>query len=176
MSQIDLLFLVCTIALLVGGTGGLQSVFFPAVVIQLFFIFMFVRQSSGMLTTLALAWLYFGTTMHPEPQDLALLVTIGLMGLCFLIAKQQYHILIQDEYALDKDERRITRLQMRYQNLLVTLKTFVIPKLSFLITAAEHPIENQHMVQQQLKLITSTIENALPPSQTDQKSTDITQK
>lgn len=157
--------------ILIGATGGDESVFFPLIFIYLFFLSMTMRVATAI--TLCLEVLLFLYALSPSPS--LLLVNIPIVMTFFLFAKYQYDQAKTKQTIIEIESNELNSYQIFLQQKDLQLneaegKTwgwvkffnsfvfdFLQPKIDNLIQLVEFP-QNHSMVKGQLTLIRLELE------------------
>lgn len=149
------------ILILVGSTGNLDSWFYPLVYLLLFFLVLACEVSTALLITALLVLFHFALTPAFTFDHLPGLLTLPLLLLCFLFAKEQYDRAKQDQLQLETNTELIREFELDDQTWHLFATNFLQPKLGLLQQLTHQPQSNQQVIQGQLTLIAVELEKML---------------
>lgn len=167
----EMILVTFAFLILIGATGGAESIFFPLIFIYLFFLSMTMHLATAI--TLCLEVLLFLYALSPSPS--LLLVNIPIVMTFFLFAKYQYDQAKTKQTIIEIESNELNSYQVFLQQKDLQLneaegKTwgwvkffnnfvfdFLQPKIDNLIQLVEFP-QNHSMVKGQLTLIRLELE------------------
>lgn len=127
-----------SLLLLVGNSGTLNSPLFPLTYIHLFFLVMSSSRSTAITVGPATALFHFGLEPTISLSNIGHLITIPIILLFFLFAREQHEEVIKEKQTIAQEEVLLTRYSKetsKLQDKLATLEKENIDQNSQLITS-----------------------------------------
>ncbi len=159
--------------ILIGGTNGTESIFFPLIFIYLFFLSMTMKLPTAI--ALSLEVLLFFYALSPSPIPSPILINIPVVMTFFLFAKHQYEQAKEKQAIIEIESNELTSYQIYLQQkdheldqandkiwgwvefLNSFVFSFLQPKIDNLIEMVDYP-QNRQAVKGQLTLIRLELE------------------
>lgn len=110
-NSLQMALVTFSLLLIIGKTGNLASPLYPLTYIHLFFLVMSTNPLSAILTMAAAVLFHFSLTATLDMAVFAHLITLPIVMLFFMFAKQQHEETILEKQQLQKEEEFITAQQ-----------------------------------------------------------------
>lgn len=118
----EMMIVTFAFLLLVGSTGNIESIFFPMVYVYIFFISLCCHPSSAVVITLEVVLFHYALNGDVSLEHLSNLLSIPMIMLFFLFAKQQYDEVQKNQQIIEMNQEQIEYYQNFVQNQQQTLK------------------------------------------------------
>ncbi len=177
----EMVILAFAFLLLIGATGNIESYFYPTIYAYLFFLAMTTHFSTAIIGTLSVMMFHYALAPQFSSLEAGTLLTIPLMLIFFLFAKQQY-----DEAKLEKQlnqagQAELAAVENSEQTLEAFIESFLTPKLRAISSLAlkkdtdikEIVVQLDLLENESGKIVKQIRENA-SPGPLEVKTTDTT--
>jgi len=100
---------IATFALLilVGSTGNFNSIFYPFTFVHLFFLTMSCDRKTAIIGTTAIMFFHYTLSPTIDAQTWSHLITIPIVMVFFLFAKDQHEEVIKDRHIIEMEKEQI---------------------------------------------------------------------
>ncbi len=112
--------------LLVGFTGGIESILFPLIYVQLFFLVFSSPVGTSIYVSTGMILFYYALGIEFSTRDITSLITIPLTLIFFIFAKTQYQELQEKNKQIEEEEQLIADEKQEVTEL---IETHLKPKL-----------------------------------------------
>lgn len=155
--------------LIIGHTGNLNSVLFPLTYIHLFFLVFSTQISTSIAISLLLALFHFALGGANHPQLISELLTIPILVIFFLFAKNQYEEIQKEKRIIEGEEKALSNSLERQHQLTSLLTNFIQPKLLQIKEMSLHADKNRSAIMGQILILQMEISRFLQKDHHDQK-------
>lgn len=90
MASVEIILITFSFLLLVGGTGGTSSWFFPLIYVNLFFLVMASETPTAIISTIAMMLFFYALDPGLKTSTIQSLIALPLMVAIFLFARKEY--------------------------------------------------------------------------------------
>lgn len=149
----EMALITFALLLLIGSTGNLHSWLYPLTYLHLFFLVLACELGTVLFATALIMLFHFALTPGLTLEQLPHLLTLPLILLCFLFAKEQYDQANQDRELLNEQEDKLAHLTATDNHWHNFVTSFLQPKLETILQLAKNPQENRAALEGQVALL-----------------------
>lgn len=139
--------------LLIGSTGNTTSLFYPLTYLHLFFLVLATHVSTSIITTGMLVLFHYGLTPSLSSTEISQLLTIPMMTILFLFAKQQHEEVIKERAIIEADEHALAQARNHEFTLMSFLTTYLPQKIAQVKHLTQNAALNKDAITGQLTLL-----------------------
>lgn len=147
--------------LIIGYTGNLESIIYPLAFVHLFFLILTSHSVTAIIAVLGITLFHYALTPELSVVELSHLISIPLVSVFFLFAKEQYHQAWKERLIIREEEAEIKNLKIEESAFELFLQNFIDEKVNLIEQLANHPQENKKVLQDQIKLAKQNLEEML---------------
>jgi hypothetical protein len=152
-ASIEMPILNLGLLILIGSTGNLDSMFFPLSFLNLFFLVMACEWSVSSLAVGLVVLFHYSLTPELSPKDLANLLALPFLYVCFLFARSQYMQAKKENSLRIESETIVIDLENQESDLISFMSGFMAPKLQLIHELLREPQRNLSLIKTQLSLL-----------------------
>lgn len=152
-SSIEMAIITITFLLVIGATGNLRSVLFAISFVHLFLLALKTDLITACVVTIEVVLFHFALTPQASMAELSFLLSLPLVMVFFLFAKQQYFKAFTQQQKLIAQQAQLAHSQLIDQKLERFMQGLLEEKLAKLHRLSFFPIQNQRQMQAEMEEI-----------------------
>ncbi len=172
-ASIEMAVVTLAFLLLIGATGNVRSVLFFLSFVHLFVLAIKSDSITAIVATMEIILFHFALTADPSLSELSFLLSLPIVMLFFLFAKDQYSKTIAQQHNLQKQQLQLLEAQLIDQKLENFMSGFLESKLEKLQRMSFFPRENQQKMQAEMAEIALITDELI--SQTKARENNVTE-
>ncbi|MFZ5376883.1 MAG: hypothetical protein ACOZAN_04445 [Patescibacteria group bacterium] len=155
--------------LIIGHTGNLHSFLYPLTFVHLFFLVLTSENTTAVVGTLAITLFHYALTPVLNNIELSNLVSIPIISIFFLFAKEQYNQTWKNKLIIRQEEREIAVLKNENHEIERFLEIFINQRIKYMQKLSDYPLANKQIIQKQLKDVQKGLDEMLAKIDNDLK-------
>ncbi len=171
-ASIEMAVVTVAFLLLIGATGNLKSVLFALSFVHLFLLALKTDLVTACVVTIEIVLFHFALTQNPSVGELSFLISLPVVMIFFLFAKQQYFRVFAQQRALAAEQEQLVKAQQIDHQLESFLSGFLEEKLGKLQRLSFFPAENQRQMQAEMAEIAVLTDELIAQTQAQTAETE----
>jgi hypothetical protein len=168
-ASIEMAIITIAFLLLIGATGNIQSVLFALSFVHLFLLALKTDLVTACIVTLEIVLFHFALTPQASLAELSFLVSLPVVMIFFLFAKQQYFKAFTQQQKLASQQAQLVQTQLIDQKLERFMQGLLEEKLTKLHRLSFFPIQNQRQMQAEMEEIAAITDELITQTQAEKQ-------
>lgn len=168
-SSIEMAVITIAFLLLIGATGNIRSVLFALSFVHLFLLALKTDLVTACIVTIEVVLFHFALTPQASLAELSFLISLPVVMVFFLFAKQQYFKSFSQQQKLAAQQAQLTQSQLIDQKLERFMHGLLEEKLAKLHRLSFFPIQNQRQMQAEMEEIAAITDELITQTQAEKQ-------
>lgn len=168
-ASIEMAVITIAFLLLIGATGNIRSVLFALSFVHLFLLALKTDLVTACIVTVEIVLFHFALTPQASLAELSFLISLPVVMVFFLFAKQQYFKSFSQQQKLAAQQAQLTQSQLIDQKLERFMHGLLEEKLAKLHRLSFFPIQNQRQMQAEMEEIAAITDELITQTQAEKQ-------
>lgn len=149
-ASIEMAVITIAFLLLIGATGNIHSVLFALSFVHLFLLALKTDLVTACIVTIEIVLFHFALTPNATLAEFSFLISLPVVMVFFLFAKQQYYKSFSQQQKLAVQQAQLTQSQLIDQKLERFMQGLLEEKIAKLHRLSFFPVQNQRQMQAEM--------------------------
>lgn len=168
-ASIEMAIITVAFLLLIGATGNLHSVLFALSFVHLFLLAIKTDLVTACIVTIEVVLFHFALTPQASLAEVSFLVSLPLVMVFFLFAKQQYFKSFTQQQLLAAQQAQLAQSQLIDQKLERFMQGLLEEKMAKLHRLSFFPVQNQRQMQAEMEEIAAITNELITQTQAEKQ-------